>query len=274
MGPAALERVRVRRAARGVDAPAIVRALERGDWGDRSTLLKREGASWVRRAKIAGSDVVVKCRGLERTGALLKAGLGFGRGDRHWYGAALLASKKIATARPLLLGHGLVDGQRAEVIVLEALSGRTLLEHAARAARGESGVREQHRVAAAAGVLVRTFAERGLWNRDHKPSNQIVVDTGDDARAAEIAVIDCVAVRRAVGPVAGIGIVRMMAQLWIEPTGCGVRPRRALVARALVSASSDREQLRDLARAALLVVEAHGDMRPRVIPPEISGAGA
>lgn len=256
-------RVRVRRAARGVDAGALAAELGRGVWLASARTLKDERGSWVKRARLGGVEVVVKCRRLGSTGDVLKAALGFGRADRHWFGAALLTGKKIATARPLLLGHARVGGVAHELLVLEALEGRTLLEWVAADARGEVGATLCRTLGASAGALVRRLSEAGLFNRDHKPSNQIVTDPD----AGTISLIDCVAIRRT-----HAGIERMLAQLWIEAAGCGVPPRARMVARGLRAASgggagsAGRAERRELLEAARAIVQRHGDMRPSVDP--------
>lgn len=259
-------RLRVRRAARGIDGARLAAALSRGAWLPSAHTLKAEGNSWVKRATIDGIDAVVKCRPLERPADALKAALGFGRADRHWLGAALLVAKSIPTARPLLIGHARTPPSRTsrgtlcELLVLEALPGRTLLEWLALEASAEVDPRLASRLAGAAGALVRTLATAGLMNRDHKPSNQIVTD----AETGIIAVIDCVAIRRTYA-----GLERMLAQLWIEPAGCGVPARATLAVRALRGAAgptASRAERRALWSAAAEIVRQHGDPRPRSNP--------
>lgn len=199
--------------------------------------------------------------------------MGFGHGDKHWRGAALLAAKRIPTASPIALATAAVDGVRCELLVLEHLSGPTLLERMKRIRESPgSGVRAQHALARAVAEQVFAMTSRGVSNRDHKPSNLIV--TG----AAAVAVIDCVGVRSSGGDA-----LREFAALVIEPLGCGVLPRRALLCRTLRT-YAEREAQPDRAapggreadeprsaakarwRALERLVARHGDPRPRTDP--------
>ena len=143
--------------------------------------------------------------------------------------------------------------------------------------------RAQHAIARAVGEQIAQMEE--LFNRDHKPSNLIVERW--TTSAAPVAIIDCEGVRRATIP----GAARMFASLVIEPTGCGVRPRRALMMRAVrafidlelgigtpeapihaprTNADVPRSEYRRMRRMvwddAARVVAHHGDPRPKVNP--------
>ena len=273
-------RVRVVRAHRGEDGAAWARAIEDGGWLAESRVLKEDGATWVRRARVMGREVVVKCRGIDGAWARVKCALVRGKGDRHWRGAALLAGKSVPTARVMVLARARVDGRESELLVMEWVEGPTLLRvmadvHAGGA--GALGVRGQHELAREVGRQV--FALGELFNRDHKPSNLIVMSKPEGG--ARIAVIDCEGVRRATIP----GAARMFASLVIEPTGCGVRPRRALMMRAVrgwiqgaeaadesigAEGPVDREERRAMVRMmwgdVARVVAHHGDPTPRVDP--------
>lgn len=272
---------------RGEDAAAWSRALADPAWLVASQLLKDEpGSSWVRRATINGRDVVVKCRILNSCSRRLKAALGFGHGDKHWRGAALLASKRILTAKPVVLFRTRLDERPVELLVLEYLAGPTLLEVLDSVARGRGpSVREQHAIAAAAGATIPALLGTGLWNRDHKPSNLIVVGAGTGSPG--IAIIDCVGI----GRYGRFGLdgdegETMAASLVIEPTGCGCPPRRVLWMRALratidcsktgPSRMQRHEHLRDAIGAVAAHVKAHGDPRPGIDPlaPPSAAAGS
>lgn len=266
--PMRIERVRVVRVHRGEDASKWAAALGDGGWAQGSSVLKADGASWVRRGTLLRREVVVKCRELSAW-ARVKCALGRGKGDRHWRGAALLTGKGVSTARVLALVRARVDGRECELLVMEWVEGATLLRVMAEVHAGRGlGVREQHALAREVGRQVAQMQE--LFNRDHKPSNLIVME----GVGPRIAVVDCEGVRRAAIP----GAARMFASLVIEPTGCGVRPRRALMMRALrgwldesgvaeeASAAERRGMLRMMWGDVARVIAHHGDPRPRVDP--------
>jgi tRNA A-37 threonylcarbamoyl transferase component Bud32 len=282
--PSRIEQVRIVRAHRGEDAARWGAALADASWIESSLLLKQDGACWVRRAQVMGREVVMKCRGIDGVWARVKCALGRGKGDRHWRGTALLSGKGVKTARVFALARARVDGRDCELLAMEWLEGVTLLRMMADVQAGKGpGVRAEHAIARAVGEQLARMQE--VFNRDHKPSNLIVMDgAGGSPR---IAIIDCEGVRRSAIP----GAARMFASLVIEPTGCGVRPRRALMMRAvraylslttaLDTPDSPRPRSRTLAALpagqyrqlrrmlwgdAARVVAHHGDPTPRVNP--------
>lgn len=275
-----IERVRIVRAHRSEDAAQWAAALADGAWVGSSTLLKEDGGSWVRRAQVLGREVVVKRRELSAW-ARVKCAIGRGKGDRHWRGAALLSGKGVGTARVLVLARASVDGRDCELLVMEWVQGETLLRVMADVHSREPnapGVCAQHAIAQAVGRQIAQMGE--LFNRDHKPSNLIVQGAAEGG--PRIAIVDCEGVRRATVP----GAARMFASLVIEPTGCGVRPRRGWMMRAVrgwleetreqlaregrSGESLDREWYRGLRRMmwgdVARVVAQHGDPTPRVNP--------
>ncbi len=236
----------------------------------RATVLKQEAGSDVLLATLLGKSVVIK-RSLRRgLGDRLKWMTRASRGHRQWRGAEWLQEHGFGTARPLVLAYE--PGRPArEWLVLEALSGKTLLQHIA---DNDLCVREEHAVARAVGRQVSALIKSGRFNRDHKPSNLIVLRT---AEGFSISIIDCVAIRRGKD-----GAVRMLHALAVEPTGLGVLPRRALLARVVASmVESDfarldaalpevrlarwasRRAIRDLVIGSL---HRHGDPTPRTNP--------
>lgn len=277
------------RTAPGESAEQWLSALADPAWLGAAKILKEDDGSWVRRATILGRDVVVKCRALNTLSRRLKSTLGMGHGDKHWRGAELLRRAKVRTADTLLLAHASVDSVRCEVLVLEYLPGRTLLECLSDAASGAMPVRSQHAIARAVGEQVSSMG--WVFNRDNKPSNLIVMTTRD--RLPEIAVIDCVGVNTRQVP----QTARMFASLVIEPLGCNIPPRRSLMSRAVRSCvesldahhdpSDDeddlpeppmtpRERVRFLTRLhwrkAATIITAHGDPTPKINPLRPPGA--
>lgn len=270
--------VHIRRSATPDLASAWSAALAGGSWLAGSKVLKSDGPSWVRRASVHGQDVVIKCRPLDSLGRRIKAAIGQDQFDRHWRAAKLLERAGIACAEPLVLAHASPDGIPCAVLIGEYLEGPTLLQQFRLIAAGEMDVRRSHRLARAAGRFVATLSSALIANRDHKPSNIVVLESASGE--IELALIDLVGVRRSVASQA----VRMLAAMVIEPTGCGVPPRRALMARALhgwidgcaeemerlVSKKLDAQDRRAMFRSAWRDVgkriREHGDPTPRVLP--------
>lgn len=245
--------------------------------GPDSRELKREGENWVRRVtwRIAGGefDVIVKRRVARGTSEVVKMLLGGSRFARHWRGANWLLANGFLTGRPMALGRRIRGATIEEILIVEFVPGRTVLEHLA---ANDLTVRRQHAAARELGRMVARLAERGRFNRDSKPSNLVL--TGDE----RIAILDTVAIRRR-GPLGKGRDGGMLASLVIEPIGTGNRPRRTLmmrVIRAWIDAAAEQGVLgagpldararhtivgvcwRDLDR----LVTRHGDPRPRTDP--------
>jgi hypothetical protein len=146
-------------------------------------------------------------------------------------------------------------------------------------AGGVLSAREEHNLARALARQLVALTLAGRYNRDHKPSNLIILDSGaPDPRPA---IIDTVAIKE-LRPWRRADLYHMFASLVIEPMGCGCPPRRPLMMRVLVE--HQRELLRripdllppdpatrraarhmDWMRIAGIVAE-HGDPTPRVRP--------
>jgi predicted thioesterase len=262
------------RVAAGEEAAGWRDALSAPGVLDGAKVLKEDEGSWVRRARVMGRDVVVKCRVLNTVGRRVKHALRMGHGMKHWRGAERLMRAGIATGRPLALVRCEVDGKACEVLVLEWVEGKTLLEILDEIARGVGpGVREQHRIARAVGIAVRVFLEAELLNEDPKPSNLIVLTSGGGHIG--LGVIDTVAIqKRRRMNLHDIETYETLQSLMIEPIGCGCPPRRTLWMRALHSLVQKRASERILRHTELrgLITEVgdgirrHGDPRPRVDP--------
>lgn len=271
-----------REAAPGAGAaPAVGSAI--GAVPAAHAVLKREGHAVVLRTSLCGLDVVVKVIPLTAAFDRLKAAVGAGRGARHWRAAWRLGAAGERTARPLALARAWRPGRPGpipcEILVIERLAGRSVLEHLG--GRDLSGAQERA-LARALGAQIGRLARHGLFNRDHKPSNLIVTDA--DPRGPEVAIIDCVGLRaawRAGGAWRRTGVrglpghrkraaERMLASLWIEPSGTGCAPRGALVAACVGGCAQEFDLSRvarhELWRCAAGIVRAHGDPTPRVRP--------
>lgn len=253
--------IKVIRSAPGEDRAAWAQAIRTFDTGT-AQVLKSDGDTAVYRATLLGRDVVLKRWSLSTRGARAKATLSASRGHRHWRAAARLEHLRLRTARCLALALEQRDPPRVW-LAMEFLPGPTVLECMA-----DPGldIRDQHAIARSLGAQVGAFRLAGIHNRDHKPSNLILVDHSPDS----LAVIDCLGIRRGQDP------ERMLASLLIEPTGCGVPVRAPLAMRALVSFLGARSrgqnragwrEHRNLTWAAVRAeVTAHGDPTPRINP--------
>ncbi len=241
----------------------------------KAVLLKADGPTRVWRAWMHGQDVVIKCWELSSFLGRVKAMFGGGRGDRHWRGAEWLLAQGFRTAEPLALGieyggarhhePGSSGGRRwpMQWLVMRALDGPTVLELMA---DSDLPVAEQHSLAAELGQQVDRIVQQGRYNRDHKPSNLIVEHL--DESSARVAIIDCVAINRCARG-NGLGALRMLSSLIIEPMGCGVRPRRGLMMRALracVGVGSRNAGGGYWWERVARHIAARGDLRPRENP--------
>lgn len=238
-----------------------------------ATVLKREGGSAVYRSRMVGRDVVVKVRELAGLKERVKQWTGSTRGLRHWRGADLLKTLGVATARPLALAieRGALGAR--EWLVLELLPGKTLLQHIA---DRDLTVKQEHEAARRVGRQVSQLSKGGHFNRDHKPSN-IILMPGPDGLSP--AIIDCVGLRRGSDQ-----SQRMLHGLAVEPMGLGILPRRTLLARVIQAVVNEDFEDFDLPESAAairvakaaarhayrdLVVQSlkdHGDPTPRTNP--------
>jgi tRNA A-37 threonylcarbamoyl transferase component Bud32 len=267
-------KVAAEEAARGTEWAQALARLPEGPEG----FIKADGGVAVRWASVLGRDVIVKSWRTAGAAAWVKAQLRASRAWRHWRGAETLGRVGVPTAKCLVLARG--SGH--EWLVMETLPGNTVLEFAA---AKPMGARRERAVARGIGIGIARLHAAMMFNRDHKPSNLIVTRLDDDA--AEVAVIDCVAIISARGMSPEQPLVRMLASLVIEPIGCGHPPRLALrrrVLREVLRAAWDEgegqheppdamtfeEWERQSARSLWSMVSdrmaAHGSMTPRVNP--------
>ena len=258
--------------ASGEDPNQWARALA-GDWRASATLIKGTGDGsgvevWF--AEFGDRHVVVKLWPLRSLKRRVQALFRATPGCRHWKGAAWLLEHELPTAEPLALLRS-AGTPRHEALVMQRLPGRTLLEWMA---DDSVSVRLQHTLARITGGSVARLLSVG-FNRDHKPSNLIVIES--EQKPIDIAIIDCVAIRP--GPVLLEDVQSELAMLVIEALGCGVIPRQALRMRALKAylqlradmsgaPSNSRGSLQKLWHGISETVEAHGDPRPKIDPLE------
>lgn len=233
--------------------------------------IKIERGRRVCRGRLFGMNIVVKTERARGLSLHLRMLMGLSRLRRQWRGAEILLDAGVPTARPLALARGRRNGKIIEALIMEELPGPSLL---ALWLQGGLSLHQEHALARAAGEVVARCVQRGIFNRDGKPSNLIVTRL-DDGGAA-LAVIDTIGVRRSSAPGGG---VRMLASLYIEAWGMGRAPRRALCALALrpiveLMSSSGGESShvrRRLWKATRAIIRSHGDPKPKVNP--LSGRG-
>lgn len=179
---------------------------------------------------------------------------------RQWRGAELLMKHGFAAARPMVVfrARGMVVGEAAtirdesrqaesrvsfspalsqgergaaarraglvEVLVLEWLPGKTLLQHMA---DGDLSLKQEHALADAVGVLAGTMLDKSLATRDFKPSNIVVSWHHGVPR---VGLVDTADVGRVRGCAARLSMAFALA---VEPRGLRCLPRRALCWRAI-----------------------------------------
>lgn len=237
--------------------------------------------SAVYRVTLLGSQVALKLDApLGARAWLARLGLDRSRAARQWEGARVLRAAGVETARPFVLARctWTHDGvpRRAELVAVEWIEGRTLLEAIA-GARGE----DRRAIARRAGRLTARLTAGMILNRDHKPSNVIVV-TPEHNRAPELALIDTVGIRPGVLP--DRASRRMLRDLMLEPTGVGHPPTprditgflKGLEAggfwpsRGVPDSQAARQQIRalrrELVRSVRQAIAEHGDPTPKVNP--------
>lgn len=269
-----LSKVEILRSAPDENAQAWKTALQRLDLGEP---IKHESApkrvSAVFRASVLGSQVAIKLdapRGLKRL--LCTLGLDQTHARRQWSGASVLRAAEIDAAEGFVLARCLWNDRGtprwAELVAVEWLEGRTLLEAIASATRPERPA-----IARAAGRLTARLTGSMILNRDHKPSN-LIVRTPEGNTDPQLAMIDTVGIRT--GVLADRASVRMLRDLLLEPTGVGHPPTTRDIARFLQGLREGgfwtgpprvvRAFKRQLIASVREAIQAHGDPTPKVNP--------
>ncbi len=238
MAPLSLQHVRLLIGSAEVLSVLPVTDRGAGLAGARWQEFKRDAGQFTGLLTSPGSELIIK--GLSCDGPMprLRALVGRTRLHRQYRTTQRLAALGLPVVPALSLLSASVSGVAHVLLVMDRARGQTLLEFLANAASNATGnaatsARMQHRVADAAGRLVARVVAKGLFNRDHKPSNIIVTSAGDDASPATLSIIDAVDFRKLTPTLVFQAPTRMLASMIIEPTGVGVRPRYALMRRAL-----------------------------------------
>ncbi len=246
----------------GEDRKAWKRALAERPW-ESGELVKRDGERAVWRANMLGSTVAVKVRPARPWwGRLVPSDLA-----RHIAGERHLRRARIPTP----VNHCLARLGRTEVLASEWLDGPTVLACLAEA-------RDDFRDAllVECGRMIGLLTAKGLFNRDCKPSNLIVLKS----EGPIIAMIDVGGARRERWmnqEQVCVGCARMLGALVHEPGGVGAPLESTEIATLVASAShaigqswgwtesrSNTELM--LENHLYRLIEAHGDATPRVNP--------
>lgn len=247
------------------------RALAAVDW-DQAQLLSDKPDSSVWRAELVVQKrpmtLVIKCERLQGIGDHLKSLLRRSKVHQQWKGAERLNAMFTPAKCFAILRSG-----DLEMLVMESVEGRTLLETITHRALSVPEERALSRVFAwEAGRLLMATG----W-RDMKGSNLVV--TRPDAEKLVIRAIDTVGVGRAHSV---HGLFPMVA----EAIGCGVLPRRACLMRFLsafvreyrnweITAPDEqdanaknweRQERRTVWRRIHHALQSHGDPTPRHNP--------
>ncbi len=196
-------------------------------------VLKLDGLVGVYRTNMLGRDVVLKRWDIVRPWARLRSVVRTTRAFRHWRTAKWILDEfhreNLFTARCFALIVESGRGMRREWLVMEALPGKTVLQHLA---DRDLSVKQEHYVAWMRGWQAVLLFHRKLYNNDPKPSNMIVTDV--DADPPAIAAIDCVGIKSRLW-IDSATRTRMLARMVIEAIGVGLTPRRALLMRCLLT---------------------------------------
>lgn len=260
-----MDQPRIIQKGTGQDGAQWAEALADPAWRDRAEVLKEDGDVRVLRVEMLGQMVVIKQWNVSRFKRRVQGVLKGTPAWRHWRGALRLKKEGVRTAEPIALFRCIVEGVKLEILVMEALDGKSLLEHLA---AGDLSVRQEHVLARAIASQLNTLMNARIRNRDHKPSNLIVTHIDDNE--ACVAIIDCVGIKRD-------GFISdepeyMLTSLVLEPTGCKCPPRRTLMMRVLWSLNSEvsseysREVRRDDWETVSCLVQTHGDPTPKINP--------
>jgi len=258
----------VRSAPDGLDRSAWISAIGARDWSVGAEVLKRSSDASVIRATVHSIDMVLKSRLSGGVKGSLQRVIGRSRSDRQWLGSEWLATHGIASARCLALLTGRRDGAGVETLVLEYVPGHTLLWHIARGAIAEDPMSPASRaIAYAVGTDMARLVKAGRFNRDHKPSNIVVVRSGPPTAA--LALVDAVAIVRFKPAKRSEAMARMIASLMIEPRGIGHPAPETFMARVvqalgheMVGAAEAEAWSRDMLAWASRIVGSHRDPVP------------
>ena len=198
------------------------------------TVLKRSDTVSVYAATLDGQAVILKCWALRSLAHRAYAHLRTTRGSRQWRGTRRLRDIGVPAPACLTLLHGRSPAGPVEVLVMQRLDGRTLLDHLA---SPTLPVRAQHRLAEDLARACASMAQAGWFTRDPKPSNFMVVPANEPGAAnsqCTVAVLDSVAIRP-LPPHRRHALGVPLERLVLEAIGVSCPPRRTLIARFIAA---------------------------------------
>ena len=163
------------------------------------------------------ADLVMKVHAVRTPRDHVRSRLHLTRLRRQWRGSAKLSRSGFGVAKCRALLRGTRDGTCLDVLVMDAIAGRTLLD----VLSGPPLAPADERVLATrVGTLVSDLWDAGLHSKDLKPSNLLCAPCPEGPR---LIILDTDAVgRRPAHP---------LLPLVLEPTGLGVLPRRSMLFR-------------------------------------------
>lgn len=165
------------------------------------------------------ATVVMKVHALKTHKDWVRSSLHLSRLRRQWRGAARLSRAGFGVAKCHALLRGTRDGQRMDVLVMDATPGRTLLNTIA---DRDLTPAEARGLALGLGRLVNLLWNQKLHSKDLKPSNLLVGPFPAAAKSPpKITILDSDAVGRTPA--------HPLLPLVIEPFGLGVLPRRTVL---------------------------------------------
>jgi|GEM_PF-4010172 len=241
---------RARALAPGVALDALVAPMPEAARRGEALKLARDGRSAVLGFELDGARFVVKTLALDSCKRRVQAWLRRTPLDLQARASARLRALGIPSAKALAMVTGRdAAGRLVRTLVSERVEGRTLLAWCREGSLPRA-------LAIAAGARVAALSRLELDDRDLKPSNLIVHEV---AAGLELVSIDPVGVRRRAARAA-----RMLASLYIEPSGCGCAPSKWACARACrACARGTGADWRRLFGAASRLVREHGDPTPK-----------
>ena len=255
--------------SRVADPDLLADELGSSAWLSRARVVKTDDHSSVLSGEVAGRGVIVKTVATNPMRSRAPAGIGRTRLTRQWQGAELLIENGFAAVEPVLMWYGRSSrGHHAETLVMERIEGRTLLGVFA---HDDLSSDEQRRLAGEAGRLTGRLVKAGLFNRDHKPSNIIVLNgagAGNGRAAPEpasrLVLIDTAGIVR----LGSRRPERMLFNLVVEFVGTGTLPPEDIILGAIeayieeVGHGDPREIWAEVQR----MLAEHGDPTPKDNP--------
>ncbi|MBX3315987.1 MAG: hypothetical protein KF902_03875 [Phycisphaeraceae bacterium] len=242
------------------------------DWAVGAEVFKQSPHSSVLRSMVLSRDLVLKTRHASGLKALAQSLTQSGREERQWSGSEWLRSIGLSAPHCVAIVAGSRDGAPVRTLITEYVPGHTLLWQIARGLVKEDPESPPSRaIAYETGRGIAQIIKSGRFNRDHKPSNLVVVAAGPPV--ARISIVDAVAIQPYKPAERAHALARMIASLQIEPAGIGHPiPHTFLkrivdaIAHEMVGPADADSWSRDMLSSAEQHVQKHGDPTPQHDP--------